>query len=608
MADFPASKKIILLELDIGILHRVWFNRFAFVYYFLLDAVFPLIDPSFLGGVTALDIEMVGSLSADAMALRQAASLTQVQSESSTFYWDTAARGVYFHLDDHNRPALHRMVLGVVKAFANEAGQYGNTMYEGRLKSAPNLEQRRDPLFYGRLEFGGGTVQLVNDDGELDLMAEELDLFGNAARLFLGFDDEPRDQFRRLGTFAIGKVDIGHEMVSVELVDVRRYLAKRIPDKQFSVADYPNMNPDDEGKAIPIGYGVLRNIPCFCTNEKESPAPANYSFATLDTTHHGIKAIDAVRVKDVAKTPAATDLNAGTFTLAAADYSPGDEVTADIQAYKDAGGNLIANALDIIVDIIACWLSVPYSPTAYEQGAWEAAKSQAPDGCYFADDPTEIRQIAEDLAASVPGLWLPDPEGRHSFRIPNDGAYPVEIFHESTPLTTSKLSYNPEQVIGVIRVGYSPDWANGKQRKYLRDESMAAAVLERHKTVPEKTFDTFLPTEAAAQAFVARVLPTLSLQPRLFDTTRMVGNAQRRVADNIQGILQRPDGRPYFGEVKAQVIGVKYDLGTAEETLSCRLIERIGEKVYVEAGFYGEQEMYYGDDGAFYGASGEVMA
>jgi len=591
MSDAPASKKIILLELDIGNQHRIWFCRWAFVYYFLLDAIFPLIDPSFLNGVTALDIEEVGSLSMDAMALRQASGVATVQGEGGTFYWDAAARGVYFHLDDHNRPAIHRLVIGVVLAFANEAGQYGNTMCEGRLLSAPNLEQRRDPLFYGRLEFGGGTVQLRNEDGELDLVAEELDLFGNAARLFLGFDNEPRSKFRRLGTFSIGKVDIGADTVSVELADIRRYLAKRIPDRQFSVADHPDMDPGDEGKAIPIGYGVLRNIPCFCLNSKE-PAPAHYSFATLDTTYHGIKAIDAVRIKGVAKVPAATDLNAGTFTLAAADYSPGDEVTADIQAYKDDSGNLIANALDIITDIMACWLSVPYSSTAYEQSAWEAARVQAPDCCYFADDPTEISEIAEAMAVSAPGLFLPDPEGRHSFRIPNDGAYPVEIFHESTPLTTSKLGYRPAEVIGVIRVGYSPDWAAGKKRKYLRDDSMAAAVLERHKTVPEKTFDTFLTTEAAAQAFVQRVLPTLSVQPRLFDTTRMVGTEQRRVGDNIQGILQRPDGRPYFGEVKAQVIGVSYDLGTAQETLTCRLIQRIGESLYVQGRYYGDG--YYG--------------
>ncbi len=67
---------------------------------------------------------------------------------------------------------------------------------------------------------------------------------------------------------------------------------------------------------------------------------------------------------------------------------------------------------------------------------------------------------------------------------------------------------------------------------------------------------------------------------------------------------------PFIGTVKAEVIGVDYDLLAAEEILHCLIIEVVppaGE--HVEAGYYGEDEMYYGDDAAaFYGDSVEGAA
>lgn len=594
------SRKIILVELDIGQQQVIWFNWSAFTYYVDFDAVYDLIDPAFLVGVSAQDIDTVGSVASDAAQLLKAASVAQVEGQENTFYWEAASRRVYIHLVAGDEPSLHRLVIGAVYGVANHAGVYGGTLYEGRLKSAPSLARRRDPLFWGRIEFGGGAYQFDNADGAYDRLAEDWDVFGNAIRSFLGFDDEPRSAFRQLCTHTVGTVRIGQAIMEVEAADSRRYLVTRIPDKQFTVAVYLNLKPGNEGKAISVAYGVLRNVPIMCTNEAESPAPATFNFKVCDCIYHGIKAIDAVRVDGVTVTPTSTDLVNGTFTLATADYDPGQKVTADVQGYKDAGGNLIANALDVIADILACWGGIAYSSASYDQAAWAAARAAAPDVCWWSDEPTEISEIIEDICATVRGLFLIDRLGRFTFRIPNPAAYPVQQIESWELLEEPAISYEPAETVGVVRVGYSPDWAED-ERKYLRDDSRREAVLVRYKVAPERTFDTLLTTAAAAQAFATAVLDQAEWINRPLPLRLKLQDKQRELGDVVQVALKRRGGGEFIGTAKAEVIGVEYDLLAAEQILDCRVVEFVAPSVYVEGEFYGDR--FYGD--SYYGTSGD---
>jgi len=597
------SKKIILVELDIGQQQSVWFNYSAFTWYVDFDAVYDTIAPEFLGGVSAQDIDSVGSVSSDAAALRAAYSVAAVQAEENTFYWDPGSRRVYIHLVNGDEPSLHRIVLGVVYGVANHGGVYGGTLYESRLLSAPRIGKSRDPLFWGRIRFAGGTVSIDNADGHFDSMAEEQDVFGNSARILLGFDQEDRAEFRTLYTGTIGAIRIGTDTLEVDIVDPRRYLASRVPDQVFRVADYPNLKSSNEGKSIPIGYGALRNVPAVCTNEEESPAPAAYSFKLFDMSHHAaMHEITTVYVEGAAKAPASTDLSEAGFTLAAADYSPGQKVTVDCQGYENGDGNLIENALDVIADILEQWLEIPYSATAYDQGAWAAARLLAPDIGYYGDRPTEVSEIIEDIAATSRGLFLVDRLGRFSFRIPNEASYPVQEIQGHELLEAPAVEYEPEETLGVVQVGYSRDWSSGEYL-YLRDDSLRAQVLERYKIAPEKTFETLLQDAAAAQAFAEALLVSGGKVARQVSARLKLSGSQRELGDIIQVALTRRAGDAFIGTMKAEVIGVSYDLIAAEQELRLRVIEILPPPgAYVEGEFYGDS--FYGD--STYGTSGNA--
>lgn len=604
------SKKIILGELDIGNLQSFWVNYSANTWYVDFDAVYDRIGAEFLTGVVAQSTVSVGSVSSDAAALLLAVSVATVEAQENTFFWDALARRVYIHLLGGDRPIMHRLVLGIVFGVGNADTLIPGaaTIYWPHLRGAPKISKGRDPLFYGRLEYGGGSLSLENMDGTYDLLGETQDVFGNSLRLYLGCEGEARASFRQFYTGTTGRIGVGQALLDIKVSDPRRYLVAEIPDKVFTVAAYPDLKPGNEGKSIPIGYGELRNVPVICINEDEAPAPANYDFLLFDVSRHpaGITSIDIVYVDGVPKVPSASSALLATFSLAAADYDPGQKVTCTCVGYKDDAGNTISNALDIITDIFERWMSLPYSATGYDQAAWNAARAIAPDACYFADKPVKLNEIIEEICASVRGLFFSDRFGRWSFRIVNRAAYPVRTLQGYRMLEGASVDYDPEQTIGVVLVGYDRDWAEDDY-KYLRDDSRQAEVKARYKIAPEHPpFDTLLTNAADAQAFATAVLEEGAFVSRPFSVHAPMSGTFSEVGDIVLAELTRADGSPFIGTVKAEVVGIDYDLLAAEETLSCLIIEVIppmGE--HEEAGYYAEDEMYYGDDTAgFYGESG----
>ncbi len=570
------AKKIILAELDIGSLHDLWLNYSAFTWYVDFDAVYDRIGPEFLAGVSSENVSTVGSVLSDAAALLAAVDVASVETAENTFYWDSNARRVYIHLLNGDRPMMHRIVLGITHGVgtADHPIEGAEILYLPHLRGVPKISKSRDPLFYGRLEYGGGTMSWENADGSYDRLAEDFDVFGGAVRAYLGFDHEPRTSFRPLYAGVAGKIRVGQMLLDIAVDDPRRYLVKEIPDKVFTIAEYSSLKDSIVGKAISIGYGLLRNVPVICVNEAESPAPANYTFKVLDVSRHphGMHAINHVYVDGVEVTPSAVDLTNATFSLAAAAYDPGQPVTANIEGYEDDSGNPIVNALDIVSDILLRWLNIPYSATAYDLAAWTAARALVPDVAYFANRATKINEIIESICASVRGLFLPDRFAKWIFRVIDTSGAPARTLTGYRMLDPATIDYDPEQVIGLVRVLYDKDWSSGDYRS-LTDDSLQEEVRNRYKVAPPHEFPTLLTNPSDAQAFATAVLAEGAFVQRPFPVRGPMGDNLSEVGDIVRAQLQRPNGQPFIGTVRAIVDGVEYDLLAAEETLRCRIIE-----------------------------------
>jgi hypothetical protein len=588
----PNTKKITLVELDLGTRQKVWFNYSAFTYYVDFDAVYDRIDPAFLAGVSAQSIVSVGSVSSDAARLASKSSIAAVESTELSFYWDASTRRVYIHLQGGGEPSLHRITLGVVYGVANHAGVYGGTYYEGRLKSAPAISKRRDPLFFGRLSFEGGQITIDNTDGFFDRIGEDNDVFGNSVRILQGFEGFDYTDFVRMGQGLIETIRVGRDTLEVGMVDGRKALSRRAPSRVFDVATYPNIKPGNIGKAIPLAYGVLLNVPVVCTNEAETGSPATYSFKLCDCTDHPIDAITAVRVNGVAKSTASTDLANGTFTLATADYDPGDEVTCDFTGYEDDAGDPIENAADVILDLLETQLDLEYDPATFDQGEWAIAEAQAADIGLLVDSPTEVYDSIEDICASARMMFFQHDDGRYTLRKYNPNRSVSQAFEADELLEVPTVEYDKSEVLSSIMVGYARDWAED-QLRYLNDTSHEAAVFEAFKSRPSDTFDTLLTSTADAQDYADDVMLLSSVQMRLFTAKFKLQPLEREIMDFVDIPVVRKSGG-FLGLVKAEILGITKDLLAAQIELECRIVEIYPETVYVQGGYWGED--YWGDE------------
>jgi hypothetical protein len=586
----PNTKKITLVELDIGQQQTVWFNWAAGVWYVDFDAIYDLIDADFLAGVSAQTIDNVGSVSSDAAPLLIVADAATVQEVELSFYFDDDARRVYIHLQNGDEPSLHRVVLGIVYGVANHAGIYNGMIYEGRLKSAPSISKSKDPLFFGRISFDGGTIEIDNEDGFFDTIGEDNDVFGNAARILQGFEGFAYSDFVRIGAGIIGNIDSGPERLMVSIKDARWNLTRDIPMAAFDQTTFPDLKDGNVGKSIPVTWGVLRNIPVICTNE-DAAAPANYTFKFSDTTYHSVHALTQVRVKGVAKATSASDLDAGTFSLASANYSPGDEVTADIEGYEDDDGNLISNALDVILDILYCYFGMDNIPAIFNQAEWAAATTSAPDVCYFGDDPEEAIDIIEEICASARVAFIARDDGRFTARIYNPNAAVKQTFEASDLLEVPTLARDQTEVLTSARVGYSKDWAKDEWI-WLNDTDDEAETYARFKTHRSRDFETLLTTEAAAQTFADDILSLSGDVSRRFPARMKLQPLEREIVDFIKVNIGRRNGPSRW--VKAEIAGIAKDLIASEISLDCRVVEFYPETIYVQGGYWGEG--YWGDE------------
>ena len=598
LKDAPFSDKITLVQLDIGTQQTVWFNRAAGVWYVDFDAVYALIDAAFLAGVVAQSTGNIGSVSSDAAQLLSVPDLATCQATELSFYWNAAGRELYVHLQNGDEPSLHRLIIGVVYGVSNHAGVWGGTIYEPRLRSAPAITKSKDPLFFGRVSFDGGTIGIDNTDGFFDWAGEDNALFGNAVRIFQGFDDQDFAQFIPLANGVIENVRIGEAIMEVDMIDKRKGLSRKVPFRFFDTTTYPNLKPGSQGKVIPLAYGTLYNVPCVCTNEEAGGPPANYTFKICDCTDHAIKAITTVYVEGVTKATSATDLTLGTFSLSSANYTKGQLVTADIQGYKTAGGVLIENAADIILDLMNLHLGIADIPSAFNQAEWLVARASAMNVGMWTDKATEVYALIEDLCASSLLDFIQQDDGRFTLRAYTPNRAVSQTFAADELMEVPQIEYDTTQVLTDTDIEYARD-QEADEPRHLIDTSQQAAIFALYKTYRGKPFETLLTNASDAQTYSNAILALSGAAQRLFTLPVKTQAIGREIGDFIICPIVRRGGAGFLGNVKAEIIRVSKDLLAAGIDLDCRIVELLPETALVEGPYY--DDLYYLDD--YYGVS-----
>lgn len=512
--DTPQTKKITLVEIDYLQAQRQWFNWSAGTWYINFAAVYALIGADFLNGISPQPITAVGSLLIDGIAATGVVSAALTVSTPGSWYFDQVARTLYVHASDGNDLSLHSLAIGVTYGCADQAGYWNSLYYDARLKTKPTLTKAKDPLFFGRVIFGGATTGLENADGYFDLIAENGGaLFGAQIRHLQGFDSDPYANFARLDTSIIQDVHILQDVFNVDFVDRRAFLSSKAPSRVFDAITYPNIKASNIGKEIPLAYGTILDMNVMCVDEAIGGPPAQYNFEICDCADHanGIQSIDVVYVNGVAKATVSTNLINGTFVLSNANYAPGNTVTADIHGYKNGAGTFISCATDVILDLLAIYYGLTYISANFNLTEWAAANALQlayfPGGIgLVVDTATEVFTIIEGILASTLLNLIPQDAGVLTLRMYNPNRAVTQTFTGDQVMAVPVRDYATSQVISSTMVGYAKDWSKGSWRQ-LHDLSQQAKIYGIYKVNRETPFSTLLTTAADAQIF-----STLTLQ------------------------------------------------------------------------------------------------
>ncbi len=529
--------------------------------------------------------------------------MAAVETTDGSFHF--AAPILYVHGINGNSPASHSVLLGITSAFANVAREFNAQVYEPRVRGLPAIRRQRDPVFFGKVEFEKGTVTLDNTDGEFDRFALDNDVFGNAARIRLGFDDLAFSEYRLVYAGFMETIKIGRERMTVDIQDRRKTLLRPIPTTTFKVADFADLDPDNEGRVIPLAYGTIRNAPVVVTNELEGGSP-QWNVKLVQALH-AIDAIGSVRVNGVVVTPASTDLVNGELVLNFADFTAGDAVTVDFVGYEDDTLlTPIENALDVIVDLLtAHFADILFTSDFFNIAQWEAAELLAPDVGIFIDESGPVVDFIEDISSTAFGTFLVQDDGRFSYRIFADPGAVGRTIRREEILGFSDVDYDPSEAITSTLVGHSRDWAAFRANErfgaflLLPDISQETALFLVLKVRREGQFDTLLTSAVAAQAFSDTVLDLQGSVQQLVTVTTKMQTVDLEVGDFVNVQLDRPvrDMLEFF---ITEVIGVTKNLTAFEMQLDLRLLRAVPDP---DAPPATGTSSIYGAEGALYGSS-----
>jgi hypothetical protein len=532
-------------------------------------------------------ITRIGSVFVGNIRLPNANGLSALLSlDEAGFYWDDTDELLYVKFPQNNPPDLFSIVVGVASLVSNKQwiDEENQRSYDADLVSLPKVKKTIDPLFFGRIKLNDATIRLQNVHGAYDFLAD-FDTYGQEIRILYGDTDDQYTNFRRMWTGFVDDYTITESEAIIRASDTRKLLEKPVPVRFFNQTDYTDLDDSDDGKPIPLAYGLIVDVNPMCVNRSiyDKASAQTYEWKLCDTTDHdGIDSIQAVRYKGTALTPVSpitdpptasgqygsVDLAEGTFETYKADDDEYDfrDLSVDFTGVEN-DGTAIETGLDVIVDLISTYGDIPFSNVRYNESQWTSATSDNV-GLYVKKDSTIAKEI-ERIAASLRIQFDVQGDGRFTVRRFDPTAEPVYTVREDEILDPISAVYSSEEFASRIYVEYQ-----GGVYRYTDDEN---EIIDRYKTTRAKTFETILTNEADATDFATDVMSLIKDLPPLISVTVPIPTTDLAIEQNIYAILNRPQAR-WFGRMKCRIEGIQFNFDTEDMRLDLRGFESVDDE------------------------------
>jgi len=446
--------------------------------------------------------------------------------------------------------------------------------YEDRVLSVPNITRSKPGYYVGKITNEGGTVELDNADGYFDRFFKNVTALGNVIRTKLGLAHYNLEKYVKIFTGNILKAKTGTRKMLVDVKELTGALDATINPNRYNISEFAFLNTSNAGKTKPTGYGKLNDFPVVCVNETQSPAPANYIFHVLDTTWHPMHDLTAAYTYDgdvrTARTPLNIDLAAGTFELAAADYTPGQEVTVDCEAADDGAGNPIENALDVMSSLIVDHTPAQYTASYFR--SWDTTNA-ADIGIAFTSETSVEKAIEEITQKGTLAYFCVENDGRYS-ALMFDATEPSDVtLQECDIKRMAEVEDTKDELVGTLVVKYDRQIKRGTY-KTVTDNTYQSDVNWLYETASQKEIETVISNTADAADFAARFQAEYGVPGKYVEVTTALFPYALRITKIITLPVTRVKNIA-IGTYRGEVRGITVNYNDNEVTFRLRLFEEV---------------------------------
>jgi hypothetical protein len=335
--------------------------------------------------------------------------------------------------------------------------------YEPLVQSLPVIETGIREFVFAGSEQSAANIVLKNgrqwDYGNLGPF-DELSLTGRLVnapvRVLLGGSDLPYSEYQTIFTGLAGapvRDDAGADM----RVPVRSMLAlldKKIPSVTYTTTDYPSLEPNADGRVIPLLIGVCLNVKPTQVNTTNWTFRLGQSFKKLLRIRSGGVQVwqDGDSVGDPGDIVESITEASGEFKM---QLWSGDTLTCDVEGEAAIGGALIETYGTVVR--LLCMTAGIDPETALDGDAIDAMDTAAPEALGLViDQPTKINDIMNLMDASVCATHGVTPAGLITARA-WDADYDTvgAVSFDETDLRDLVVSVDDSRLYRTVRLGYA---------------------------------------------------------------------------------------------------------------------------------------------------------
>lgn len=216
-------------------------------------------------------------------------SLVDCQANQNSFYFDATLQVLYIHIAHDDNLFAHTIETGILFGYCSDTVRYfRNQIYRPIVQSIPSLSDQADPLQYGIISFGGGSITFTNDvtDG-VGLFDSDEKLYGNPVRIKRGQEGDAYEDLVLVFAGYVKDIETTTATMTLEVGDKRERLEVDTPVAVFS--GLTGICEDSNGIIIPDGYGDVIQVPAYPIEIDDTQV--TYRWGTLVTSISQLYAI-----------------------------------------------------------------------------------------------------------------------------------------------------------------------------------------------------------------------------------------------------------------------------------------------------------------------------